>query len=69
MTLKSRGSVVQGSADAVLDKQNARTPITVNFTLTDAAVAGSEMVDFTLTKGGTIKKITKTVNYPSCVAK
>lgn len=56
VTLKSRGSVVQGTADPVLDRQSTRTPVTVAFTLTDADVAGSEQVEFTLTQGQTVKK-------------
>ena len=67
--LKSRGSVVAGSVDAVLDKIPARAPVTVNFTLTDAVQPGTEQVEFTLTTGSTVRKIMKTISYPSCIPK
>ena len=68
VTLKSRGSVVAGSVDTVLDKIPARAPVTVNFKLTDAVQAGTEQVEFTLTKGTTVRKIMKTISYPSCIS-
>ena len=69
VTLKSRGSVIGGTVDAVLDKIRSRSPVTVNFTLTDAVQSGTEQVEFTLTKGSAVRKIIKTISYPLCVAK
>lgn len=67
ISVKSKGSVVQGTMDTVLDKSSTRNIASISFTLKDALVAGSEQVEFTLTQGATVKKIIKTVNYPRCI--
>lgn len=68
IAIKSRGSVVSGTLDPVLDKSSTRSATAISFTLKDAVVAGSEQVEFTLTQGNNVKKLIKTVNYPSCIA-